>query len=320
MSPFVAEEDAKQYLKLCESILDDSINMSPITEIRNSILADPSQMHLYGEKSYQDLLTRYKKKLYQIKSILSSKDKETHILNILEYLKYTCAGEDYIGIPDVLFFESIDNYPYSSLLIGKGTSSSQIRLLKEFIKGEEYKLVEVQRQDPNNEHTPLEKFYVLLKGDKFIDPYHYNGKRKQNRAFYFSVPVSEEEYSEKKRKKAKEKVTDFLIGELKIREKSNEILRDLTKNQDKVTKIIDFITKNYKDFHLPVRYYIVEIEGKRIEVSRLLELFLIANGIEYTQEDQTNKENTIFNVNGIEIDISGIISREKSKEYIKKYH
>lgn len=314
--------EAVQYIKVCESVLSKGIDIYPIGEIRQEILEDKTQMTLYGEKSASKLLSNYKKKLEEIRSLLYDSDQEQFILNILEYIKFTVSEEEYIGIPGILFFESINNFPYSSLLIGKGTGNSQTRLMSDLLCDSSYELAEITMVDEENPYKELERYSVLLKDTQYHDPLHYDGNKKRIFTTRYNSYVKEIEYNEEKKNKARKKITDYLINKLKIRNISEELFDSNDSVKEKLNKIIEYIKKNCNKSNLSVRYHIVELEGIRIETSRLLELFLIANSILYDINQSNKKENSIFEIkseNDLKIDINSILesSDEKNKIFQK---
>lgn len=321
MSQIGAVSEASQFIKLCRSILDEGINISPLSEIREEIVNDKNQMTLYGEESAENLLYNYKVKLSKVRSILYDQDKEQFILNILEFLKFAVADEEYVGIPGILFYESLDNYPYTSLLLGKGTSYSQASLFTELLNDPEYGFTEISRTADENPYITLERYNVVLKGDEYIDPYHYSGSKRDVTAYHYNTLVQDINFSEEKRQRAKEKVTSYLIGKLKIREISKE-LKSMKTAASMLDRIIAYIKGKSKKSSVEVKYHVIEIEGMRIESSRLLELFLIANSIPYTIEKSNTKENSKFYIDGNQknsIDINKILEGStENKKVFKK--
>lgn len=321
MSQRGAARDASQFIRLCRSILDEDIKISPLSEIREEIVNDKNQMSLYGEESNEELLCNYRDKLKKVRAFLYDKDKEQFILNILEFLKFAVADEEYIGIPGILYYESLDNYPYTSLLLGKGTSYSQASLFIEILDDPEYGFTEISRTEDENPYITLERYNVILKGNEYIDPYHYSGSKRNITTYHYNTLIQDMNFSEEKRKKAKDKVTSHLIDKLKIREISKE-LESIQTATPMLDRIIAYIKGKSKKRSVEVKYHVIEIEGMRIESSRLLELFLIANNIPYTIEKSTTKENSKFIIDGNQknsIDINRIleVSNENKKVYKK---
>lgn len=321
MSQRGAASEAIQFIKLCKSILDEGIEISPLSEIREEIVNDKNQMSLYGEESAENLLCNYKAKLSEVRSFLHNQDKEQFILNILEFLKFAVADEEYVGIPGILFYESLDNYPYTSLLLGKGTSYSQASLFIEILNDPEYGFTEISRTADKNPYITLERYNVILKGNEYIDPYHYSGSKRDVPTYHYNTLIHDMNFSEEKRQQAKAKVTSYLIDKLKIREISKE-LESMKTTAPMLDRIIAYIKGKSKKRSVEVKYHVIEIEGMRIESSRLLELFLIANNIPYTIEKSTIKENSKFFIDGNQknsIDINRIleVSDENKKVYKK---
>lgn len=289
--------------------LSGNIGIECLDKAANAINESPFYSKFYKEDSVGKIVTSYKEKVAYLKKQLEDSDQDECIANILEYIRYTIMDNDFLGIPNVIFFENLCNTPLTSALIGKGTSYSKCHFLKSLLPDNIESEVDTTLffEYPKYYETAKKDYTVTIKlsGRRYyLDPDKYTGYKSSKRGLHaMTEGTSIEEYplSPKIISTSRQKVSSLLIEEYKISEFLSTITNPNMDQEQVLNKLIEYIVNNIISYDFAVKHYSIIINGNLLEATKLLELLLIAASIPFKIVENGQRENCLF-----EIEIDGI--------------
>ncbi len=279
----------------------------PIDELertRQAILGDTHLMSLYGAHDLNTILNRYYERVRSLSEKLKDPDKLQNIANCLEYMRFACMDENFCELKDIRYFEALSDSPISSALIGKGTAISQSRFMKDLLQDGIQSIVSrVDFYEYPQVYMPVRSDECLLiqtkKGKMFVNPTRYTGSDYHNLnvvARIYNDQIKELPIPEEKRKLARDRSSGILIDELGIREILSSITTSDMDIKAKNDAFVKFIRQNMTKYRVPVKFHGIVINGRMLELPKLLELFYIASGIPYKIAINSIKEKNVYSI------------------------
>lgn len=317
---------AKKEIERFGYYLNNEIPMENVQKIRSYILNNKQLMKLYGEKSAEELMVSYLRKVDEIIIELVAKNEYQFLANVLEYFRFMCTRENIEGaIPDIEFFENLSDSKFSCLLLGKASAEGQVAaaidILKNRFNASMCTLGYISKEETNN--TPKPNTCLLLtekSGKHYVDVFNYAGSLKPNKELVVKS-YTDDTYplilDERSLREARKRVSKYLIKKLNI----NKILDSLNlkglSETEMNDKFIEYIKSHQDDYeNIEVNANTIVVNGELLEVSRLLELFYIASKIRYRVFDN-KKENSTFEVILDEEHTIVSLNKEKQKKLVK---
>lgn len=304
--------------------LNCNMGLDSIDKVSKAIRESPFYSKFYKEDSVGRIVTNYKEKVSYLKKQLNDSDQDECITNILEYIRYTVMDNDFLGIPNVIFFENLCNTPLTSALIGKGTSYSKCHFLKSLLPDNIESEVDTTLffEYPKYYETAKKDYTVTIKlsGKRYyLDPDRYTGykcSKRGLRAMTEGNSIEEYPLSPKIISTSRQKISSLLIEEYNIPEILNTITNPNMDQEQTLNKLIEYIVNNIISYDFAVKHYSIIINGNLLEATKLLELFLIAASIPFKIVEDGQRENCLFE---IEIDrIKRIVDLKSEIEHKKE--
>ena len=319
-------EKAKLEIERFHYYLDNEIPIESIQSVRHFILNNEELMKLYKIEKPTDLTAAYLKKVNELRKLLKSKDDYQYLANILEYFRFMCMRENINGIiTGISFFENLSDSKFSSLIIGKASAEGQVAAMVDILSDKlNVSMCNVGYYKPEDNADILSNYACLTikdeTGKHYVDPYRYFGRLIKNKDI-ISKNYIDDIYplilDSTPLRKAKNKVTTYLIKKLKIRELIASLNINGLSEHELNDKFIEYIKNNQDDYKgIEINANTIVVNKELLETSRLLELFYIAAGIRY-KIIGNKKENSTFEVILDEERTTISLEKEINKKLIK---
>lgn len=298
-------EKSKKEIERFGYYLNNELPIEEVQKIRSYILNNEQLMKLYGEKSAEELMVDYLRKVDQIIVDLAAKHEYQFLANILEYFRFMCMRENIDGvIPGIEFFENLSDSKFSALLLGKASAEGQVAAAIDLVRNRFNASMCTVGYAPIEDTNNTNRSYNCLTlsentGKHYVDIFRYAGKMEANPNLVTKNYVDDIYplvLDDRSLREAKKRVSKYLIKSLKI----NKILESLNleglSEKEMNEKFIEYIKTHQDDYgDIEVNANTIVVNGQLMEVSRLLELFYIAAKIRYRVTDN-KKENSTFEV------------------------
>lgn len=298
-------EKAKKELERFGYYLNNDIPIESVQKVRSFILSNDHLMKLYGEKSAEELMVSYLKKVDQLVVDLAAKHEYQFLANILEYFRFMCMRENIEGaIPGIEFFENLSDSKFSSLLLGKASAEGQVAAAIDLLSNRFKTSMCTVGYAPIEKTNNTNRLYACLAlteptGKHYVDVFRYAGKMEANKGLVAKNYVDEIYplvLDDRSLREAKKRVSKYLIKNLKIQKILDSLELEGLSEKEMNDKFIEYIKTHQDDYEdIEVNANTIVVNGQLIEVSRLLELFYIASKIRYRVIDN-KKENSTFEV------------------------
>ncbi len=298
-------EKANREIEKINYFLNSNIPIEQIQRIKNFILSNEYLMKLYSIKNPIDLTAKYLKRVNELRKDLNDKNDFQFLANILEYFRFMNVRENIAGVtPEMTYYENLSDSRFSSLILGKTSAAGQITAMSDILSNRfKTSLYDLRFYEVNDDVLTTKNKQCLVitdeTGKHYIDVYHYNGKMdidNDNIAKNYIDDVYPFILDDITLRKAKRRVSNYLIKKLNIKELLKSLELDGLSEKEKNQKFIEYIKSNQDDYDgLETNTDTILVNGNLLETSRLLELFYIASKIRYrVANDQ--KENSTFEV------------------------
>ena len=298
-------EKSKKELERFGYYLNNDIPIESVQKVRSFILSNDHLMKLYGEKSAEELMVSYLKKVDQLVVDLAAKHEYQFLANILEYFRFMCMRENIEGaIPGIEFFENLSDSKFSSLLLGKASAEGQVAAAIDLLSNRFKTSMCTVGYAPIEETNNTNRSYACLAlteptGKHYVDVFRYAGKMEANKGLVAKNYVDEIYplvLDDRSLREAKKRVSKYLIKNLKIQKILDSLELEGLSEKEMNDKFIEYIKSHQDDYEdIEVNANTIVVNGQLMEVSRLLELFYIASKIRYRVIDN-KKENSTFEV------------------------
>lgn len=298
-------EKAKMEIERFHYYLDNEIPIECIQRLRKFILNNKFLMKLYKLDRPIDLTAAYLKKVHELRKVLKSKDNYQYLANVLEYFRFMCMRDNIEGvIPGISFFENLSDSKFSALIINKASAEGQAAAIVDILSDNlDVSMCNIGYYKPGDYADILSNYACITikdeTGKHYVDPYRYYGKlvidknliNKNYVDDIYPLVLDTTPF-----RKAKKKVSTYLIKKLKIKEIIDSLNLSGLSETEMNDKFIEYIKNNQDNYEdIKVNANTIKVNGELLEVTRLLELFYIASGIRYRVIND-KKENSTFEV------------------------
>lgn len=298
------EREIREQISLFDDIIYRISFSGYLNKIQSDLLGNKQFVNLYNSKDSDGLLEAYEIGINKLRKLLFNENdsQEMIIAKACEYLRLMTFKDNMVIDERTKGLENLSKSSISPLLIGKGSSLAQARLLRDLLPKKMDSII--YRINDMVKYSDKDVL-VTRCDDKLysIDVANYDGTSNSlsnnYRINYYSEEVKPLNIPNSLIINARTKVANCLIKELKIDEVSNIIINDEMSMIDKQYAIIGYISTKLVHFESNVSFNIACMNGKFIEVGKLLELFFICNNIPYNILGSV-KENNIY-----EVDVDG---------------
>ncbi len=246
---------------------------------------------VYANLDYDKLRDAYKKRIKTIASLIRaiSKNHQEEILNTLEYVRlmvtydYVAASSNESDTNILNIAENLEGSGLNSAFLGRGNCMSQSSFTRDILNelGLEARILELGGKDIDS-HAD-----VLIAEKIVIDPTNYIGTIDSIAGGHLYEKYNLEQYNPLRNinaavfqdtiKKMQIALIEYL-GISKISETLNLTNFDNTKKQFMIWVLIG---KMLTHTNKPINSYTINLKGQEIEITRLVELFYLANNIPY---------------------------------------
>jgi len=272
--------------------------------LRRDIISNSVLMNLYGKKDGNIALAEYVNHISNVKSKLyTSNDSDLNIMKLYEYIRLTTFKDNLLVKGCEKYIESLGDSSISPAFTGKATELGTLRYFRDLLPtGMESVITSVNVLCPRDFDIPSTRDVMIVNtesGMKSADVVNYNGNlSSMNSDFkvnFYSGDVKPFMVSKDLLTQARREVSYMLIEDLGIDEMSKMIINDGMSDYEKQCAIIGCVSTMLNQSNMPVKFNLVNINGRLMEIGKVMELFFIYNGIDYTISD-TAKEDSIYNV------------------------
>ena len=284
-------------------------------ELAGKLCNTPRLNALYSRTDLKKMVEEYAEKLAEIKTVFFSDglSERDNIAQTLEYIRFMAAYDNVTKIGDRRLGSSLSQSAISLVILGKGVCGAQGKFFAHLLDAEAHCInVTIRNETGVHGHGVV---ITQLSDEKIIcvDPTNYNGTTQSanaerenidslstnDRNHFGKTVTSAEEFeplnlTEEEIERARKSVSDKLIIELKINEISKQLITSEMTDIEKHFAIFNFVEKiiNVEDF--PVDFATAILNGTCFEAGKLIELFFIANNIDYRIVCKGDKQNTQY--------------------------
>ncbi len=246
---------------------------------------------VFANLDYDKMLKVYKKRVKTAASLIRaiSKNHQEEIINTLEYMRimttydYVASANDHSDKNIINIAENLEGSGLNAAITGRGNCQSQASYCRDILNelGIEARVLELGHKNVDS-HAD-----VLIANKIVVDPTNYVGTIESIAGGHLYEKYNLEQYNPLRSIDQKDfssickKMQVALIEYLGISNIS-ELLN--LKSYDKTTRqfmIWVLIGKMLTHANKPINSYTINLKGHEIEITRLVELFYIENGISY---------------------------------------
>lgn len=268
-------------------------------KLRKSILQDEILMSLYGRRDSEELFYDYMKKIVSVKKDLFDDEDsiEFIVAKIYEFIRLTTVSENIMSPANKDYLNDLGTSSVNPMLIGKTTDLATTRLVRDMLPSYvDSKIISVKQ---NYKESPA--LIVSYDGSYYyLNPVKYDGNTISNddKLFlrYDDSDVKPLYIDDRSIILARSEVANYLIRDLKIDVVSEKIINDEMSKFDKQCAILGYLETIINTSNMPVSHNVVKINGRLMELGKVMELFFIYNNIPYSFECEENKDNAIYDV------------------------